>query len=236
MPVSSLLMGSLMGGGSGGGSGAGVANIAGGLLSGVTGFFQRRKAKKELAKLHRPEYTIPEEITRSQKMAEMSANEGLPSAQYNKAMQNIQRTQANMLAGANDRRSGLMALPKIQQAANDATLGLDVADAQARLQNQKTLYSVSGQTAQYKDKAFQTNKMQPYQQNLNYYQSLLGAGNQNMLGGADKILGGTASLLFGGGSGSGQTRGMRSGRSSGAPTYYNDYNSGSSYGDFENGY
>lgn len=234
MPVTTMLMGSLMGG-SGGGAGAGVANIGSGLLSGITGFFQRRKAKKELAKLQRPEYTIPEEIIKSQKMAELSANEGLPSAQYNKAMQNIQRTQANMLAGANDRRSGLMALPKIQQAASDATLNLDVADANARLQNQKTLYGVSGQTAQYKDKAFDINKMQPYQQNLNYYQSLLGAGNQNLLAGADKILGGGASLLFGSG-GSGQSRSMRAGRSSGAPTYYNGYNSDSSYGDFETGF
>jgi hypothetical protein len=223
-----------MGGGSGG-AGAGAANIAGGLLSGITGFFQRRKAKKELAKLQRPEYTIPEEITRSQKMAEMAANEGLPSQQYNQAMQKIQRNQANAVAAATDRRSALMALPRIQQQANDASLNLDAMDAQARMNNLKTLYSVSGQTAGYKDKAFQINKLQPYNQNLNYYNSLLGAGNQNMLGGADKLLGGAASILFGNGGG-GQGRRMSTAKNSSSPTYYNGYGSDSVYGDFETGY
>jgi hypothetical protein len=234
MPVSSLLMSSLMGGG---GRGAGVSNMAGGLLSGITGFFQRRKAKKELSKLHRPEYTIPEEITRSQKMAEMAANEGLPSQQYNQAMQKIQRNQANAVAAATDRRSALMALPRIQQQANDASLNLDSMDAQARMNNLKTLYSVSGQTAGYKDKAFHINKMQPYTQNFNYYNSLLAAGNQNLLAGADKILGGATSILFGSGGGNGgQNRGMSASRSSGAPAYYNGYGSDSAYGDFETGY
>lgn len=229
MPVSSLLMGSMMGSGGGGG----IPNIASGLVSGVAGFFQRRAAKKMLRNLNRPQYTIPEEITKSQKMAEMSASEGLPSAQYNKAMQNIQRQQTNSVAAAQDRRSALMALPKIQQAATDAALNLDVADANARLQNQKTLYGVSGQTAQYKDKAFQINQMQPYQEKYQYAQSLLGAGNQNLIGGIDKLLGGGASLLFGGGGGS--ARKMTSG-ATGSPTYYNGYNSGSNYSDFETGY
>lgn len=223
------------GAGGGSGAGAGVANIAGGLVGGLTGFFQKRKAQKMLKNLNRPEYTIPQEVLRSQKMAEMGAQEGLPSAQYNKAMQNIQRQQNNMLAGATDRRSALMALPKIQQSTNDAALNLDVADSNARLQNQKTLYGISAQTGQYRDKAFQTNQMQPYQEKKNYAESLLGAGNQNLTGGIEKLLGGVGSLAFGGGMGGGGGRKMKAGSSSSA-AYYNGYGADSNYSGFETGY
>lgn len=226
------MMSSLMGGGSGGAGG--IANLAGGLVSGVAGLFQRRSAKKMLNSLQRPGYTIPEEIKRSQKMAEMSAQEGLPSAQYNKAMQNIQRQQSNAVSAASDRRSALMAIPAAQQAATDATLNLDVADANARLQNQKTLYGQNAIMGQYKDKAFQINQMQPFQEKQQYAQSLLGAGNQNLVGGIDKALGGAGSMLFGGGMG-GSKRKMTAG-STGTPAYYNGYGSGSNYSGFETGY
>lgn len=233
MPVTSLLMSGLMSGG--GGSGQGIANIAGGLLSGVTGFFQRRKAKKELAKLQRPEYVIPNEVLQNQRMAQSAANEGLPSQQYNQAMQNIQRQQNRALSAASSRRGGLMALPGLQQQANDQLLNLDVKDAQARMANQQQLYGINSQVAGYRDKAFNINKMQPYQENKNYYMNLLASGNQNLLGGADKLLGGGASLLFGG-SGGGSSRKTKTPNNASDPTYYNGYNAGSDYSDFQTPY
>jgi hypothetical protein len=207
MPVASMLMSTMSSGGGqgGGGIGQGVANIGGGLLSGITGFFQRRAAKKALAKLSRPQYQIPEEILKTQKMAEQDANEGLPSEQYNKAQQDIQRRQNSAISMATDRRSGLMALPKIQQQSNDASLNLNVADAQARMSNKQRLYGIMGQTAQYRDKAWNINKMQPYERDYNYNMNLLGAGNQNLLAGGEKIFGGVGSLLGAGGGGSGES-------------------------------
>lgn len=193
-----MLASSLISGG-GSNTGQGVANIAGGLLSGVTGFFQRRKAKKELAKLQRPEYAIPNEIMQNQKMAQAAANEGLPSQQYNQAMQNIQRQQNRGLMAAGSRRGALMALPGLQQQANDQLLNLDVKDAQARMNNQQQLYGVNSQVAGFRDKAFNLNQMQPYLDNRNYYQSLLGAGNQNLTGGIDKAASGIGLLIGGSG-------------------------------------
>lgn len=235
MPVSTMLMSSLLSGATsgGGGGGQGLANIAGGLVSGVTGFFQRRKAKKELEKLKRPEYSIPNEILQNQKKAEMAANEGLPSQQYNQAMQNIQRQQNRALVGAGGRRSALMALPGIQQQANDQLLNLDVKDAQARMTNQQQLYGINSQVAGYRDKEFNINKMQPYQDNLQYYRSLLGAGNQNLVGGIDKIASGGA-LLLGGGMGGGKSSkaGSKGGVSS--PIYSGGYDANSDYGTIEN--
>lgn len=209
MPVASLLMSSL--GGSGGGSGGGIgpgqaiANSASGLLTGIVGFSQRKQAKKILKGLEQPTYTIPNEVMRNQKMAEQAAAEGLPSQQYANAMKNIQRTQAGLLAGATDRRSALMALPRIQQQLNDATLNLDAADANARMQNQRTLYGINNTVGQYRDKAFDINQMQPFQYKRAYGQTLLGAGNQNLMAGADRLIAGGGQLLsLGGGSGGGK--------------------------------
>lgn len=216
-----------------GGAGQGAANIAGGLLSGVTGYFQRRKAKKELAKLQRPEYTIPNEILQNQRRAEQAANEGLPSQQYNQAMQNIQRQQSRALTAAGSRRGALMALPGLQQQANDQQLNLDVKDAQARMANQQQLYGINSQVAGYRDKAFNINKMQPYQDNLNYYRSLLGAGNQNLIGGIDKAASG-AGLLLGGAFGGKKKTNISSPVSQ--PIYSGGYGPDSDYGTIENPY
>ena len=171
-----------------------AAQAASGLISVITGIFQKKKANKLLDNLHRPDYVIPNEIMQNQKQAELNARQGLPSEQYQQAMQNIQRQQNRTLQGARDRRGGLLAVSAAQQNANDSLLGLDVANAKARLGNQQALYGINNQVAGYKDKAFQINKMQPYQQNYNYAMGLLGAGNQNLTGGIDKFTGG----LFGG--------------------------------------
>lgn len=216
MPVSSLLMGSFLGG-SGGGTGQGIANIAGGLLGGVTGYFQKKKAKKLLqANGEQPLYNIPQEILRNQKTAELNAQEGLPSQQYNNAMKNIQESQRSALSSSIDRRSALMALPRIQRAANSAYGNLDAQDAQARRQNQQTLYNVGNTTAQYRDKAWNTNELQPWQRKYNYGMQLMGAGNQNLTGGIDKIASG-AGLLIGGGNF--KNMGLGSGKKKSNPSY-----------------
>lgn len=207
MPVASMLMSSL--GGSGGGSGSGslgqaVANTSSGLLSGAVGFFQRRKAKKMLKNLNQPVYDIPNEVFENKRRAEMAANEGMASQQYNNAMKGFRRSEASALASSLDRRSALMALPKIQQQTNDSIGNLEAASDAIRQQNRRSLYGINSQIAQYRDKAFDINKMQPYQRDYGYAMGLLGAGNQNLLSGADKLMAGGGQFidsLSGGGSG-----------------------------------
>lgn len=195
MPVSSILMGSLLGGG--GGAGQGIANAAGGLIGGITGLFQKNKAKKLLnAAGEQPLYNIPQEILKNQKQAELNAAEGMPSEQYNNAMKGIQESQRNALSGALDRRSALMSLPSIQRQTNNAYGNLASQSAQMRRQNQQTLYNVGNTTAQYRDKAWNYNQLQPWQRKYNYGMQLLGAGNQNFTGGLEKLVGGIGQTLF----------------------------------------
>lgn len=155
---------------------AGGVQALGGLVGGAIGLIQRGEGRNKLRHLQRPDYEIPYEV-------QQAANEGLPSEQYAKAMQNINRQQLNALKAAKDRRGGLEAIGAIQQRTNDATLGLDAANAQARQQNQLRL-------AGYRDKAWDWNKKQKYQTDYNYAMNLLGAGNQNLVGGIDKLFAG----------------------------------------------
>lgn len=179
-------------GGSGGGQGGGgilggVSQITSGLVSGITGLIQRGEAKKILKDNPYPTYEIPNEVREA-------AATGLPSEQYNQAMQNIQRQQLTALKNANDRRGGLATVGTINQQTNDATLSLDAKNAMARQQNQLRL-------ASYRDKAFDWNVKNKYQQNYGYGMSLLGAGNQNLTGGIDKALAGAGYLSLGGSGG-----------------------------------
>lgn len=192
-----------------------VAGAVGGLINAGVGIAQRHKGKKLLSELgDQPIETIPNEVLQNQKMAQLSANTGLPSEQYNQAMKNIQRQQMIALKGAGDRRGGLLTTSTNQQAADDAVGKLDVADAQARIGNQKTLYTVNNQVGSWKDKLFKQNVLNPYMTKQNYAYSLLGIGNNNATTGLDQLAG--AGALYGAAGGFG-------GRKSNTASSYHDY-------------
>jgi len=175
------------------------ANAASGLISGITGLIQKGKANKMLKKLQYPTESMPNEIIQNQRLAQTRAAEGLPSEQYNQAMKNIQRQQLMALRGAHDRRGGLGSLSAIQQGTNDSTLNLDVANAQQRLANEGQLMNVNNQVAGWKSRLFNSNVRDKYNRDYNYAMGLLGMGNQNLVGGIDKISAGGLGLLSGGG-------------------------------------
>lgn len=172
-----------------------VSNLIGGTIQGITGFFQKKKGNKILKDNPRPTYAIPTEVLANQEAAKQMADEGLASQQYSNAQKNIQRQQVAALANAQDRKLGGALIGGIQQKSNDAMGDLDVADAQARRQNQLNLQNVNNQVASYRDKAFDWNQRQKYIQNYNYGMGLVGQGNANLYGGIDKL----ASGLIGGG-------------------------------------
>ena len=174
----------------------GGVSAASGLISGITGLFQKNKGKKLLKNLHYPTETIPQELLQNQQQARINANVGMPSEQYNQAMRNIQRQQLMALRGAQDRRGRLAVLGGLQQGANDALLKLDSENAQQRLNNQRALYGINTQVANTRRDLFDKNVRQKYIQDYNYAQGLIGAGNQNFVGGLDKITSGAGQAIF----------------------------------------
>lgn len=171
----------------------GIIQGAGALLGGLAGRRQRKEGKQLLANTVYPTMPVPGELARQ-------AGEGLPAQQYAQAMRNIQRQQTNAILGAQDRRSALGILGRLQQGTNDATLNLDVADATAKMQNERRY-------ADAKMNAWDWNVRNKYDQDRRYAMSLIGAGNQNIMGGIDKgisalgmlapHLGGAVGGLFG---------------------------------------
>lgn len=157
----------------------------------ITGEEQKSKANKLLGQ-PRPGYNIPKEALDNQQIAQNLALTGLPSAQYEQAMKNIQRQSNQAISSAQDRRAGIGLIGTIQQKANDATGNLDAQNAEARRKNIGTLLQQNQNVAGYRDKQFDWNQKQKYQQNYNYGMQLLGAGNQNIVGGIDK---GVAGLM-----------------------------------------
>lgn len=190
----------------------GIAQGVSGIISGIAGIGQRREGKKLLRNIG--DETVPEEVLANQVEAKTMANQGLPSAQYNQAMKNIQRQQLMALRGANDRRGGLAAISTTQQLAGDALGRLDMADAQQHIANQKQLMTVNNQVGDYKHSI--------WERKYNYGMGLLGMGNQNLYNGIDKVAAGGGSLAYGandGSSGSGYNEPV-GGSGMNAPSYY----------------
>ena len=181
----------------------GIAQGVGGLISGISGLIQSGKANKMLKKLQYPTEQMPKEYEQNLRDAEVMAATGMPSEQYNQAMRNIQRQQLTAL-----RYGSANYLPQILQGTNDATLGLDAQDAAMKLQNQKGLIGIRGQLGDVKRDLFDKNVRGKYNQDWNYAMSLKGAGNQNLVGGIDKLATGGL-MMFGGYGGAG--RGGRNG-------------------------
>lgn len=187
----------------------GLGTLAGGLIGGgiglVSGLFQKKKANNILKQNPYPTQNIPQEVLRNQQEAEQMSLQGMPSQQYQQAQKDIQRQQQQALNAATDRRSGVDSISAIQEASNDATGRLNAMDSQQRIQNRLNLQTVNNQVAGWRDKLFNVNQRDKYLQNYQYGMSLLGAGNQNMMGGADRLLGGlvgayangTFNVLFG---------------------------------------
>lgn len=136
---------------------------------------------------NRPEYDIPDEVMQNQNIAKTMAMEGLPAAQYNRAQANIDRNTAFGLRSASSRRGGLVGLGGMVQGANDAYANLDASDAAARRQTQGVLMGQNQNVAQYLDKAFQINELEPWQMDMQAAAAMEGAGINNLYNMFNKI-------------------------------------------------
>lgn len=170
---------------------AGTAAAAGVAQIGI-GVGQGAKAKKLEAANVRSDYTTPTEILTNQAIASNRANSGLPSEQYLKQKRDIDRNATRAILAATDRRGGMSAIAATQANTDDATLDLNTADAKQKLANEKNLMQQNQVVAGYKDKEFDWNKKQKYLENASAVRALKGAGNANIGGGINTIVGGAA--------------------------------------------
>jgi len=184
----------------------GWGTLIGGVVGGAYGLFsgesQKNKAEKLLKNNQYPTYSVNKPILDNVQLAQNAALEGTPSQQYQQAMKNIQRQQIAAINSATNRKAGVATIGSIQQKSNDAMANLDAQSAVQRMKNLQTLYGVNNQYNSALNNQFDWNQINRYQQNYNYAMGLLGAGNQNIVGGVDKLTAGLIrSGLFSGGRG-----------------------------------
>lgn len=188
-----IAMGALGGAASGAAAGSvalpGIGTAVGALVGAgyglYSGLHQKSEARKMMQSNPYPTQPVPQGIQQNATQANRMALQGLPSAQYQEAMKNIQRQQAGAIIGAQSRRSGMDTIGSTNQSTNDAYQQLSAQDAAARRQNIQTAYGQNQALGQYQNQAFDWNQKARYQQNYSYSMALLGSGNQNLTRGID---------------------------------------------------
>jgi len=156
------------------------------VLKTVQGIGQGIKGNKLAKQNKRPTYEIPNEFKQNLAIAENMGRIGLPQQQYNQAQQNFQRNQASALRQFN-RMGNPRGLAGIVRAGNDATLGLDVADAEARMSNQRNAMGYRSQIGQQQLAKQNWDKMQLFGEKADAAAALQGAGRQNVMGGLSEL-------------------------------------------------
>lgn len=168
---------------------AGGVAVAGAGYSLYEGEHKKAMGKKQIAAANaeRPMEQTPQAVLDNQALAQQNANTGLPSAQYNVAMQNIKNQQMQALSSSSDRRGGLALVGQIQAQGNNANENLDAANSAQRLKNDSTLMGVNSEVGGYQNKAWENNYNDKYKNDYNYAMGLLGSGNANITSGVDQL-------------------------------------------------
>lgn len=164
-------------------AGVGLALAGLGALAKLgTGVAQGIKANRIDKKNIRPEQVVNDEYFKNVSDAESMARTGMPSAQYGQAIQNQQRNMNGVVSALSRSANPSAGLASLLRANNDATLNLDVNNANQRIQNRRYLANQRGVLAQQKQNAFDWNYKSKYLADFAKAQALRGSGMQNMMG------------------------------------------------------
>ena len=168
------------------------------VLQGALGAIQMGVGLAKARAATRSQYVLPTAIEEQMSEAQRLSYYGLPDEQKQEFLDNIARSTAGAVRGASDRRGGLGAVATAAQQEQDAFKGLLSADAQARLNNIQRLQEVRSLYAQYEDKEFTLNELEPYMQEIAAAGALQGAGMQNIGGALNTLAMGSIYDVLGG--------------------------------------
>lgn len=176
----------------------GIGSAAFGAIQAGIGFFQGRKARKQLEKLQTPIYTPSKSISDYYNQALQRYQESPEQSNlYKMQAQNIARGTAQGLAGLQDRRSALAGVSGLIQNQNDASLKALAAAEQQKDQRFGQLGAASQAMGAEERQAFNINKMLPYQKKYDILSQKAAGGTQLMNAGLQNIGGGAMAALMG---------------------------------------
>src|SRR6266536_430499 len=176
----------------------GIGTAALGAIQSGIGYFQGKKARKQLENLQTPTYTPAKSITDYYNNA-LSRYQQSPqqSNLYKMQAQNIARGTAQGISGLQDGRSALGGISGLIQGQNDAQLKALATSEQDQNQKFSQLGSASQAMAGEERQAFNINKMMPYQKQYDILNQKAAGGAQLMNAGLQNISGGAQSALMG---------------------------------------
>ena len=143
-------------------------------------------------KAKRPEYKIPETAEEELAMSRMMANGRMPGINYAQARidQNSASAAYRTNRAATNPNQILNAQAGIQMNANVAERGLMESEANDQYRRLANLSRSLRMMSEYKDKEFQINKMEPFQDKARTKAALVQGGLLNLFGGVGESMGG----------------------------------------------
>jgi hypothetical protein len=166
-----------------------ISVAVGGTSAAIAGvqYLNNKKNQKRDEK-NRPQYTIPDEISKNLSSAEnyaaQTALQGIPEEQKQQYISNLQRNASYGLNQLGTRKAGVAGVAAVNENMNQGYSNLLAQDANAKIQNQRygqQLVSGARQNmADYKGQEFQLNKSNPYYENIARRDANNGALAQNL--------------------------------------------------------
>ena len=188
---------------------AAVAGVGAGMKI-YQGLHQSHQASQIEKNNIRPTQYVDPLYQQNLNTAQQMATQGMPQAQYNAAMNNINRNQSGGIQALGRSANPGAGLASLVRAGNDATGSLNAQDAAERNRNTLALIQQRGILAGQKQNAWNYNHADKYSENLAKSQALRGAGAQNIAGALNDV--GSAGMQLAGmgafGGGSNETMGQ----------------------------
>ncbi len=140
----------------------------------------------------RPSYEIPAAAREELAMSRMQQNARMPGIAYaeNRLAQNSAQAGYGLNRAATNSNQVLNGLASIQMNANIASRGLMEAEAGDAIRRDSNLRRSLGVMANYQNRKWEVDKMQPFQDKARTKAALIGSGLQNISGGANQALSG----------------------------------------------
>lgn len=190
------------------------------LVKGVAGVFDIFGGKARAKRNVRPVAQVNENYLKNVALAEQMGRQGMPQQQYNLGLQNIGRNQSAALGALSRSANPNAGLQGLLRASNDATMGLDVQNANARLGNQRFAFGQRNALANEQERVWNWNKRDKFLSEADVAAQQIGSGKQNAFNSLTdlSVLGQTA--IAGGLGGQTQT----SQQSTPNPNFFNQMN------------
>jgi len=159
-----------------------AAAAAPSVIKGIAGVVDIFGGKRRARNNVRPVAQVNENYLKNVALAESMGRTGLPQEQYNRSFQNIGRNQSVALNSLSRSANPAAGLQGLLRASNDATMGLDAQDANARMQNQRFSFGQRANLAQDQQRVWNWNKRDKYNEEASAAAQQIGSGKSNAFG------------------------------------------------------